>query len=422
MKKYIAVLLAFLLLFSQAGCRKKSGEADTSKEQTTMEGVDDGKLKVGFILPAEDNAPDTVARVEAIRRMQHKTGLTDKQVLIRRNVGKEECPQEIKTLADKGCQLILALGARYEEAVLEAAAEYDGIQFCLEGGRESADSGLSNVHTFNSRIYDAYYAAGVIAGMELNHRLNRGDISPYDCRVGFVAYKQCAETSTCINAFYLGIRTQCTQSTIDVRYVGKRGNFDADGEAARQLAASGVGLMCTYIYTSAAAAVCAERGIPVIGNEYNIIDSAPKQALTSTYTDWSLYYTEVVNDMISGKVIDKDFCGGYKGNMVRLTQLNDAEVVDGTAQTLMEVEKKLRKGSVKIFDTGSFTIDGQSLEELVKTEDAFKKKYDAYLKGGELKEQSTTSAPIFVDLIDGVRESSMDYLGGGSEETDEENP
>ena len=247
MKKYIALLLALTMLLTMAGCGKKSAESSTSAESATHEIVDDDRLKIGFNLPAEEGAPDTEARIMAIRKMQNKTGLNDSQVYIQRNVGKEECPEEIKTLVKNGCQLIFALGARYEEAVIEAATENTDVWFCLEGGRESIKSELPNLHTFNSRIYEAYYAAGTIAGMELNHRLNNGKISPYDCRVGFVAYRDCPETNTCINAFYLGIRQACSQSTIDVRYVGKRGNYDADGEAARQLAASGVGMMCTYI-------------------------------------------------------------------------------------------------------------------------------------------------------------------------------
>ena len=419
MKKYIALLLALTMVLSMAGCGRKSAESSTSAESATHEIVDDDRLKIGFILPAEEGAPDTEARVMAIRKMQNKTGLSDSQVYIQRNVGKEECPEEINTLVKNGCQLIFALGARYEEAVLEAAAENKEVWFCLEGGRESIKSELPNLHTFNSRIYEAYYAAGTIAGMELNHRLNNGKISPYDCRVGFVAYRDCPETNTCINAFYLGIRQACSQSTIDVRYVGKRGNYDADGEAARQLAASGVGMMCTYIYTSAAAAVCAERGLPIIGNENNIIDTAPKNALTSTYTDWSYYYIEAVNAMTSGRVLDKDFCGGYKGGMVFLTQLNDAEVVEGTAERLMEVEKKLRDGKVQIFKTDSFTIDGQSLETLIGNGGDYKK-YKKYVKNGQLKEQSLMSSPIFNDLIDGVSVSTQNYLESPESESESE--
>ena len=419
MKRYIALLLAVLMACSIfVGCSRSSGENSTS-EKSTAKAVDDDALKVGFILPAEGDAPDTEAREDAIRIMQKQTGLADNQVYILENVSAEKCPDQIAKLEKKGCQMIFALGARYEESVLQAAQDYEDIQFCIEGGHDTIDCGLANVHTFNSKIYEAYYAAGYISGVKLNDMLNKGDASPYDLRVGFVAYKECAETSTCINAYYLGIKEVCSQSTISVRYVGKRGNYDADGEAAKQLAESGVSMMCTYTYTTAAAAVCAEYGIPIIGNEDNIISAAPKKAIASTYTDWSVYYIEAVNAMIQGNELAADWCGGYKGGVVRLTQLNDEHVPDGLADRLMEIEKKLRKGSVKIYDTEKFTIDGSSMDTLVEHDSNYKE-YKQYVSKGEFKEQSTKSAPVFDKLIDGVYISTENYLPETTEASTEE--
>ena len=417
MKRYIAMLLALIMLFSMAGCTKSSDKGNASNESATTAKTVDDSIKVGFILPAESQAPDSKARLEAIRKMQNETGLTDSQIVISQNVNKESCLETIESMKKKGCKMIFALGARYEEAVMEAAQENEEIQFCLEGGRDSIECGLSNVHTFNSRIYEAYYAAGVISGIKLNAMLNSGDIVPDECIVGFVAYKEAPETTTCMNAYYIGINKVCTQSRLVVRYVGKRGNYDADGEAARQLVAAGCEMMCTYTYTTAVASVCAENGIPVIGNEYNIIDTCPAKAISSTYTDWSVYYIEAVNALVNGTELANDWCGGYKGGVVRLTQLNDAHLSTGTAEKLIEVEEKLRKGSTKIFKTDNFTIDGQSLDTLVKENDDYKK-YKDYVKDGQLKEQSQISAPIFEDLIDGITVSTDNYLHE-SEDTEE---
>ncbi len=74
-----------------------------------------------------------------------------------------------------------------------------------------------------------------------------------------------------INAFYLGVERVCSQSSILVRYVGKRGVYDADGKAARQLIAAGVKMMAQYTYTTAVATVCAENDTPLIGNDVNLI-------------------------------------------------------------------------------------------------------------------------------------------------------
>lgn len=57
--------------------------------------------------------------------------------------------------------------------------------------------------------------------MKLNHLLDKGDISASECVIGFVAYDKTAKTTSCINAFYLGVERVCSQSSILVRYVGK---------------------------------------------------------------------------------------------------------------------------------------------------------------------------------------------------------
>ena len=72
-----------------------------------------------------------------------------------------------------------------------------------------------------------------------------------------------------------------THSEALISPLSKRGVYDADGKAARQLIAAGVKMMAQYTYTTAVATVCAENDTPLIGNDVNLISTAPKDALTS---------------------------------------------------------------------------------------------------------------------------------------------
>ena len=115
---------------------------------------------------------------------------------------------------------------------------------------------------------------------------------------------------------HLGVERACSQSSVLVRYVGKRGVYDADGKAARQLIAAGVKMMAQYTYTTAVATVCAENDTPLIGNDINLISTAPKDALTSVISDWSVYYTYAVNKVLKDKEIATDWTAGYAENAV----------------------------------------------------------------------------------------------------------
>lgn len=412
MKRFAAILLTLVMTLQLVACQTASGlfQQDGGEAESTQEApVSEAGLKVGFLFPSGSDAPDTVSRVEGIRKMQEETGLSDSQVVIRKNVSKDKYTDEINALVEKGCTLIIARSADGETAMLEAAKQYPEVQFCQENGTKAKKSGLDNYHNFYARIFEAYYVAGVAAGMKLNQMLNNGEVSSYNCTIGFVASRENADNISCINAFSLGVEEVCSQADMLVRYVGSRGVYDDDGKEARQLVEAGVCLMAQRTYTTAVAAVCAENDIPVVGSEMNVIDTAPDEAITSPTADWSVYYTYAVKCMENGEAIDTDWCGGYKEKAVTLTQLNDSKLADGTIERLQEAERSLRNGTCKIFDTEKFTVDGDSLTNLVENSENFKK-YKKYISDGEFQESVKRSAPVMEFLIDGISVSTENYL------------
>lgn len=422
MKRYIVIILSVLLIIQACGCNTArdlfpENTASQGEGQTTS--IDEDGLKVGFLFPSNNDATDTTSHVEGIRKMQVETGLSDSQIVIKKNVEKDNCASGIDELVEKGCNIIFACDKRYEDAVVEAAATYPDVEFCQEDGKKAKKSGLENVHNFYVRLYEAYYVAGVAAGMKLNAMLNSGHISSSSCVIGFVADKESPESISCLNAFYLGVGKVCSQASMLVRYVGTKGVYDDDGKCAKQLVEAGAALMCQHTYTTAVAAVCAENDIPVVGNEVNIINAAPKEAITSAAVDWSVYYSYAVGSVLDGEAIDVDWCGGYEEGAVTLSQLNDSILVEGTVEKLQEIEKNLRNGKEKVFDTERFTVDGDSLEDLVSTDKDFKK-YKKLVSNGEYKESSKRSAPMMEFLVDGVEVSTYDYLGEDEESSSED--
>lgn len=412
MKKYIALIISLLLVLQMTGCQTASGlfRHDSDPESSTeIQSVDEEDMKIGFLFPLGADAPDTISHVTAIRKMQQDTGLKDSQVLIVKNVNSDQCADEIEKLIGKGCDLIIAKASSAEPAMIEAAKNHPEVEFCQEDGSEVKESGLSNVHSFYVRLYEAYFAAGVAAGVKLNDMLNEGKISSETCVIGFAATRKNPENISCINAFYLGVQRVCSQASMIVRYVDGSGNYDKDDECARQLIAAGARLMCQRVFTTAVASVCAENDVPVVGNEINIIDVAPNEAITSAVADWSVYYEYAVDCLLKGEDIDPDWGAGYKENAVLLSQFNDAHLTEGVIERVAEVEKTLRNGKCKVFDTSTFTVDGETLESLVKNNSKYAR-YKAYVSGGEFKESRKQAVPVMEFLIDGIQVSTGNYL------------
>ncbi|MBQ9155174.1 MAG: BMP family ABC transporter substrate-binding protein [Eubacterium sp.] len=420
MKRYISLILAAFMAVSLTACQTASGlfHNNLSPESSTqVSEVGEDDVRVGFIFPYGSDSPDTISHVAAIRRMQQAVGLSDSQIDIVRNVSSKDYADQIEKLISQGCDLIFAKKSDAENAMIEAAKNHPEVEFCQEDGRKAEDSGLSNMHNFYVRLYQGYYAAGVAAGVKLNSMLNEGKIYSETCVAGFAAASENPENISSINAFTLGVRRVCYQARVLVRYVGKVGDYDADGECARQLIAAGAHLMCQRVFTNAVAVVCAENDIPVVGNETNIIDVAPSEAITSVTADWSVYYEYAVSCLLNGKEIDTDWCAGYKENAVVLSQFNDAHLAEGTIEKVVEVEQELRSGRAKVYDTTTFTVNGETLENLVKSDSAFKK-FKKLVANGEFKESRNSSAPKMNFLIDGVQLADENYLP--EEETTEE--
>lgn len=412
MKRYIVMILAALMAVSIIGCGQ-SGDLfpeSTAGDTAQTEPVDEAGMKVGYLLPSGTDTTDTDSRIEGIRQMQYETGLKDSQVFIRTDVSRDDCASRIEELVQEGCNIIFACDDRYENTVLDAAQQYPDVQFCQEGGTKAKKSGLDNMHTYYIRLYEAYYAAGVISGMKLNEFLNSGRITSSECIIGFVANEDSPEVTSCINAFYMGVGEVCSQASMMVRYTDGGGDYDADAEAARQLLEAGASVMSQFTSTTGVATICAENDIPIVGNAVNIIDVAPSEALTSAVADWSVYYTYAVNSVLEGKAIDVDWCGGYDDGSVILSQLNDTHIPDGGTDRLIEVEKSLRDGDAKVFDIEKFTVNGESLATLAEEDEDYQK-YAKSIRNGEYQESSKRSAPSMDFFVDGVEESTYDYLG-----------
>ena len=77
MKRYIAIMLALLMVGTTAGCSRAKDffpESTAMGEHGQTEAIDEEGLKIGYLLPSGTDATNTISRVEGIRKMQVETG------------------------------------------------------------------------------------------------------------------------------------------------------------------------------------------------------------------------------------------------------------------------------------------------------------------------------------------------------------
>ena len=91
-------------------------------------------------------------------------------------------------------------------------------------------------------------------------------------------------------------------------------------------------------------------------------------------------------------------------NAERITELNEKIAAPGTAEKLAEVEAGLADGSIKVFDTSTFTVDGQPVTSYmadVDTDPDYTPDTEV-VQDGYLAESTARSAPYFQLMIDGI--------------------
>lgn len=409
MKKFAALLLAGVMAFSLVACGSSEeaateettaeASADAAAEDTAEagEGVALEDLKVGLIFVGDENEGYTAAHYNGAKEMQAALGLSDDQLLIKWNIPEDEtCYDAAVDLADQGCQIIFANSFGHEDYVLQAAEEFPEVQFCHATGYQATGSGLSNMHNYFTAVYESRYVSGVVAGMKLNEMLENGEIT--EAKIGYVGAYPYAEVISGFTSFFLGARSVCESATMEVTYVNSWASFDLEKEAAEALIADGCVLISQHSDTTGAATACEAAGVPIVGYNISMIETAPTQALTSASINWAPYMTYAVQSVLDGVAFDTDWCRGYADGADRITELNEAAVAEGTEEKVKETEEAIIDGSLKVFDTAAFTVNGEAVDSYVDDYGT------EYISDGYFHESEYASAPAFNMLIDGISE------------------
>ena len=387
MKKALAIGLATVMAVSMSAPVFAEDEG---------KGIAKEDLKVGVIYIGDENEGYTAAHMKGIDEMEEKLGLDDSQIIEKTLIGEDEgCYDAAADLADQGCQIIFANSFGHETYILEAAGEYPEVQFCHATGTQAASSGLSNMHNYFTNIYEARYVSGVVAGLKLNEMIEDGTVKEDACKMGYVGAFPYAEVISGYTAFYLGAKSVCPSVTMEVKYTNSWASFDLEKECADALISDGCVLISQHADTTGAPTACEAAGVPCVGYNIDMTSVAPNTALTSASMDWGVYYTYAVQCMLDGTAIDTDWCKGFAEGADKITALNDKTVAEGTEEKVKEVEDALIDGSLHVFDTSAFTVDGKEL-------DTYKKGDTEYISDGYFHESEYGSAPAFDIAIDGI--------------------
>ena len=397
-KKVFSVFLASLMVISCCACSAKSTASAAPVESTTVQ--EEKPVTIGLICLHDDNATYDKNFIEGFNAACESTGATG--IIMTNKPESNECFDAAADLVDRGCDIVFADSFGHEPFILQAAKQFPNVQFAHATGTMAHTENLPNFHNAFASIYEGRYLAGVAAGLKLEDMMKKDpSIEP---KVGYVGAFTYAEVISGYTAWFLGVRSVVPEATMEVQFTGSWYDEAMEKEAANTLIGRGCVLLSQHADSMGAPTACETAGVPDVSYNGSLKDACPNTFIVSSRINWQPYFEYLIDCVRKGEPIATDWTGNFTTGSVVLTEVNE-NVAAPETQTVMDgVKAALENGSVKVFDTSKFTVDGNALTEYmadVDTDDAYTPDTNV-VSDGYFHESEYRSAPYFDLTIDGI--------------------
>ena len=399
MKKLISAILAVVMLLAMAAC----GTANTGSDTSAPADVAKNDLKVGFIFLHDEQSTYDKNFMDAAKAACDQMGVEYAQKT-QIPESKECYDAAVELIEVDGCDIIFADSFGHESFLIDAAKKYPDVQFCHATGTQAHTAGVANFHNAFASIYEGRYLAGVAAGLKLNEMIKDGKITEDKAKIGYVGAFTFAEVMSGYTSFYLGAKSVCPSVTMDVKFTGSWYDEQKEKEAAQALINGGCVLISQHADSMGAPTACETAGVPNVSYNGSTVAACPNTFIVSSRIDWTPYFKYMIQCVADGKAIDTDWTGTIDTGSVVLTDINEKAAAKGTADKLAEVKAKLLDGSLNVFDTANWTVEGKKLTTYkadVDSDAKFEKDTEA-IENGVFYESKHRSAPYFDVRIDGI--------------------
>ena len=354
-------------------------------------------FKIGFIFLHDENSTYDANFINAAKRAKEIFGLTDDQMIIKVNIGENnDCYNAAIDLADSGCDIVFADSFGHEQFMIQAAQDRPDTQFCHATGTRAHTENLANYHNAFASIYQGRYLAGIAAGLKLNEMIESKKITAEEAVMGYVGAFTYAEVISGLSSFYLGAKSVCPSVTMKVQFTGSWYDEGKEQEAANALLSKGCVLISQHADSMGAPSACEIAGVPNVSYNGSTIAACPETFIVSSAINWTPYFVYIIESCIKGEAIAADWCGGIEEGSVVLSDINGAVAAEGTIEKINAAIEGLKNGTVKVFDSNTFTKGGAPVTTYT-VEDTFE-----VIKDGEFSESTFRSAPYFDIQMDGI--------------------
>ncbi len=324
------------------------------------------------------------------------------EALVKTNVNVDNCFSIVEDLVNSGCDVIFANSFEHESEIIKCARSFPDVEFCQATGVRAELEDLRNYHNAFASIYQGRYLTGIVAGLKFNQMISAGDIDASNARLGYVGAYPYAEVISGYTAFYLGAKSVCPSATMDVIFTDSWYDSARESACARTLIDRGALIISQHADSMSVPTVCEANSVYNVCYNDSTLATCPNTYLVSCKVDWSPYYRYAIGQILEGKAIATDWCGGLNEGSVVLSNGNSSILPDNALDVIKKVKEDLQNNTLDVFDVDNFTVSGESISSYLVDLDCDGVRDTEVISGGTFEESKFRSAPYFDLKIDGI--------------------
>lgn len=239
----------------------------------------------------------------------------------------------MREIISQGGKMIIGTSFGYMDPMIRTSKDFPDVKFEHASGYKLS----RNMRIFNSRIYEGYYLAGVVAGSTTKSNV-----------LGFVGAVPIPEVIRNLNSFTLGALSVNPKIVTKVVWTNEWFNPPKETDAANSLINNNADVLMQNTASPAVLQAAQQRGKRAFGVYSDMSAYAPKAILGSAIINWTPAYTQAINEMLTGTWASKPSLWGVKQGAVDLVSLA-GDVPAATKARLDEVKTGIRNGSFSIW-------------------------------------------------------------------------
>ena len=331
----------------------------------TIKNVEPIKIAFVFVGPVGDGGwtyAHDVARKIVEQQFRSKIAVT----YVEKVPESADAEKVFRDLALKGNKLIVGTTFGYMEVMLKVAKQFKDVRFEHATGYKTAQ----NLRTYDSRMYEGIYLAGIIAGSMTKSNT-----------LGFVASIPIPEVIRNINTFTLGAQSVNPNVKTKVVWVNEWFNPPKEAEAATALIAADADILIQNTDSSAVIQTAQKMGKRAFGWDSDMTLYGSSAHLGSVFNNWAPYYLSAVKDLIDGKWSTGQSWWGLKEGSVELVSIA-RDVPQNVRNKLESIKDGIQKNNFNIWQGPIVGQDGQLvLQSGAVADDRFLGSMKFYVKG-----------------------------------------